>query len=136
MERKLIEFVERSGENGYRKGSLDSQFYFLLIFIEYQILLKIKLLKNFADDPLPESPTTILWLYYLLAQHYDKLGLVQQALLYIDKAIQHTPTLIELYMIKAKIHKVVLFCFCGCAEYLKRTIVFLTLLVLIVFILL
>ncbi|VDO06548.1 unnamed protein product [Brugia timori] len=80
LERTLIEFVKRLGENGYKKGSLD-------------------------NSPLPESPTTVLWLYYLLAQHYDKLGSVQQALVYIDRAIQHTPTLIELYMIKAKIHK-------------------------------
>ncbi|KAL4002715.1 NMDA receptor-regulated protein 1 family protein [Acanthocheilonema viteae] len=80
LECTLIEFVKRLGENGYKKGSLD-------------------------NNPLPESPTTVLWLYYLLAQHYDKLGSVQQALVYIDRAIQHTPTLIELYMIKAKIHK-------------------------------
>ncbi|VDK28693.1 unnamed protein product, partial [Anisakis simplex] len=56
-------------------------------------------------NPLPESPTTVLWLYYLLAQHYDRLGSIQQAHMYIDRAIQHTPTLIELFMVKAKIFK-------------------------------
>uniref|UniRef100_A0A915BNH6 Acetyltransferase n=2 Tax=Parascaris univalens TaxID=6257 RepID=A0A915BNH6_PARUN len=80
LERTLIEFVKRLEENGYRNGSLD-------------------------ESALPESPTTVLWLYYLLAQHYDKLGSVQQAHTYIDRAIQHTPTLIELYMVKAKIYK-------------------------------
>ncbi|VDM38371.1 unnamed protein product [Toxocara canis] len=80
LERTLIEFVKRLEENGYRNGSLD-------------------------ESALPESPTTVLWLYYLLAQHYDKLGSIQQAHMYIDRAIQHTPTLIELYMVKAKIFK-------------------------------
>ncbi|VDP17091.1 unnamed protein product [Onchocerca flexuosa] len=80
-------------------------------FINFLLLLCLSsssklFLAPFRYNPLPESPTTVLWLYYLLAQHYDKLGSVQQALVYINRAIQHTPTLIELYMIKAKIHKV------------------------------
>ncbi|VDK36782.1 unnamed protein product [Gongylonema pulchrum] len=85
LERTLLDFVQRLEGNGYSNGSLD-------------------------DSGQPETPTTVLWLYYLLAQHYDRLGSVHQALMYIDRAIQHTPTLIELYMIKAKIYKV-RFCF-------------------------
>ncbi|VDN05705.1 unnamed protein product [Thelazia callipaeda] len=80
LERTLVGFVHRLEDNGYKDGSLDDSF-------------------------LPESPTTVLWLYYLLAQHYDKLGSVEQANIYIDRAIEHTPTLIELYMMKAKICK-------------------------------
>ncbi|MFH4976949.1 hypothetical protein AB6A40_003658 [Gnathostoma spinigerum] len=80
LDRTIVDFVKRIEENGYKNGSLD-------------------------DSPLPESPTTVLWLYYLLAQHYDKLGSISKAHMYIDRALQHTPTLIELYMIKAKIHK-------------------------------
>lgn len=80
LDRTLIDFVKRLEENGYKNGSLD-------------------------DSALPDSPTTVLWLYYLLAQHYDKLGSIQQAHMYIDRALQHTPTLIELFMAKAKIHK-------------------------------
>ncbi|MCP9259645.1 N-alpha-acetyltransferase 16, NatA auxiliary subunit [Dirofilaria immitis] len=85
---------------GLRKGVPSLFKYLIPLYVDTN-----KQLKDVVDNPLPESPTTVLWLYYLLAQHYDKLGSVQQALVYIDRAIQHTPTLIELYMIKAKIHK-------------------------------
>lgn len=52
-----------------------------------------------------EPPTALLWVYYYLAQHYDYIGNLQQALHYIDTAIQHTPLLIELYVLKAKLYK-------------------------------
>lgn len=55
---------------------------------------------------MPETPTTVLWVYYYLAQHFDRLKQYTTALKYIDRALQHTPTLIELYMTKAKIYKV------------------------------
>ncbi|VDN60581.1 unnamed protein product [Dracunculus medinensis] len=80
LERTLLDFIKRLEENGYKNGSLDG-------------------------DNRPDSPTTVVWLYYLIAQHYDRLGSLQQAIMYIDRAIQHTPTLIELYMVKAKIRK-------------------------------
>lgn len=41
----------------------------------------------------------------LLAQHFDKVGQLDTAIEYINKAIFHTPTLIELYLVKAKIFK-------------------------------
>lgn len=53
-----------------------------------------------------EPPTSLLWLQYYLAQHYDYLGDTQKALEYIEQAICDTPTLVELYMFKAKIVKV------------------------------
>ena len=53
-----------------------------------------------------ESPTVLLWTRCYLAQHYDILGNTKLALEYIDKALEHTPTLIEAYMIKARIYKV------------------------------
>ena len=53
-----------------------------------------------------EPPTALLWVYYFLAQHYDFLGDTVQSVNYIDTAIQHTPLLIELYVLKAKIYKV------------------------------
>ncbi|KAJ3064506.1 hypothetical protein HDU98_012091 [Podochytrium sp. JEL0797] len=52
-----------------------------------------------------EPPSAILWVYYYLAQHYDFLGDRSKALEYIELAIQHTPTLVELFMTKAKILK-------------------------------
>ena len=52
-----------------------------------------------------ETPTTLLWVYYYLAQHFDYLNQTEKALSYINKAIEYTPTLVELYMIKGKIYK-------------------------------
>ncbi|XP_043927634.1 N-alpha-acetyltransferase 16, NatA auxiliary subunit [Protopterus annectens] len=52
-----------------------------------------------------EPPTTLLWVRYFLAQHFDKLGQWSLALEYINTAIESTPTLIELFYIKAKIYK-------------------------------
>uniref|UniRef100_A0A5F9C7F0 N-alpha-acetyltransferase 16, NatA auxiliary subunit n=1 Tax=Oryctolagus cuniculus TaxID=9986 RepID=A0A5F9C7F0_RABIT len=52
-----------------------------------------------------EPPTTLLWVQYFLAQHFDKLGQHSLALDYINAAIASTPTLIELFYMKAKIYK-------------------------------
>jgi peptide alpha-N-acetyltransferase len=52
-----------------------------------------------------EAPTTILWAYYYMAQHLDWKKKYVEALKMIDKALEHTPTLLEAYMIKAKILK-------------------------------
>ena len=43
---------------------------------------------------------------YFLAQHYDHRGEHSRALEIVDEAIEHTPTLIELYLLKGKIFKV------------------------------
>ena len=58
-----------------------------------------------ASDQEKETPTTLLWVYYYLAQHCDHIGDTEAALDYINKAIDYTPTLVELYMIKGKIYK-------------------------------
>ncbi|KAI8053722.1 NMDA receptor-regulated protein 1-domain-containing protein [Syncephalis plumigaleata] len=52
-----------------------------------------------------EAPTTYLWTLFYLAQHFDKLNQQERALKYINEAIAHTPTLVELYMVKARIAK-------------------------------
>jgi peptide alpha-N-acetyltransferase len=48
------------------------------------------------------EPTTYLWTLYLLAQHHSFLGRHKQALEILDTAIAHTPTLPELYMVRAR----------------------------------
>ncbi|KAF9115827.1 N-alpha-acetyltransferase 15, NatA auxiliary subunit [Mortierella sp. AM989] len=52
-----------------------------------------------------EPPTALLWTLYFLAQHFDFERSTDQALGYIDRAIEHTPTLVELYMTKGRILK-------------------------------
>ncbi|KAF9435768.1 N-alpha-acetyltransferase 16, NatA auxiliary subunit [Entomortierella beljakovae] len=53
----------------------------------------------------PEPPTALLWTLYFLAQHFDFQRKSEQALGYINRAIEHTPTLVELYMTKGRILK-------------------------------
>ncbi|TPX33987.1 hypothetical protein SmJEL517_g03200 [Synchytrium microbalum] len=52
-----------------------------------------------------EPATAYLWVLYYLAQHYDYRGEISRALEIINEAIAHTPTLVELYMTKARIYK-------------------------------
>ncbi|KAF7727580.1 hypothetical protein EC973_007341 [Apophysomyces ossiformis] len=52
-----------------------------------------------------EPPTAMLWTLYYLAQHYDFHRQLEKALGSIDKAIAHTPTVVELYMTKGRILK-------------------------------
>ena len=52
-----------------------------------------------------EPATALLWLLYYMAQHFDFKHEYQKALEVIDEAITHTPTLIELFMLKGKIFK-------------------------------
>ncbi|KAK9454572.1 NMDA receptor-regulated protein 1-domain-containing protein [Dipodascopsis uninucleata] len=51
------------------------------------------------------GPTTYLWTIYFLALHHSKIGDHDKALELIDMAIQHTPTLVEAHMVKAKVLK-------------------------------
>ncbi|PAV60474.1 hypothetical protein WR25_10599 [Diploscapter pachys] len=81
IESILLDFIKKIEDYGYRNGSLE------------------------GDVESMESPTTALWLYLLIAQHYDKIGQFQVALKFVDRAEAHTPTLIETLMIKAKIYK-------------------------------
>jgi Tfp pilus assembly protein PilF len=61
--------------------------------------------KSFPNDTEVAPPSAFLWVMYFLAQHFDFRGNNARALEWIDKAIEHTPTLTESYMIKAKILK-------------------------------
>ncbi|KAF8550148.1 N-terminal acetyltransferase A, auxiliary subunit [Imleria badia] len=60
------------------------------------------------DDAPPSTspdPTYYLWSLYFLAQHYSSLGQHEKALDILHAAMEHTPTLTELYMTKARVLK-------------------------------
>ncbi|XP_064417277.1 N-alpha-acetyltransferase 15, NatA auxiliary subunit a isoform X1 [Latimeria chalumnae] len=75
------------------------------LVVGYETSLKSCRLFNPNDDGKSEPPTTLLWVQYYLAQHYDKIGQPALGLEYINAAIESTPTLIELFLVKAKIYK-------------------------------
>ena len=56
------------------------------------------------DDEEEQDPTVQLWLYYFQAQHNLFQRKVKEALEFVNKAIAHTPTLLELYCLKGKIY--------------------------------
>uniref|UniRef100_A0A1A9Z1V2 Uncharacterized protein n=1 Tax=Glossina pallidipes TaxID=7398 RepID=A0A1A9Z1V2_GLOPL len=59
-----------------------------------------------ADKNLPVEPASaIVWTMLFLAQHYDYKRETDKALDYINAAIEHTPTLIELFIAKGRIYK-------------------------------
>ncbi|ODV70396.1 N-terminal acetyltransferase A, auxiliary subunit [Hyphopichia burtonii NRRL Y-1933] len=51
------------------------------------------------------NPTVTVWSKYFLAQHYLYLNDLVKANDYIDSALDHSPTLVELYIVKARIIK-------------------------------
>uniref|UniRef100_A0A8D8ZZN1 N-alpha-acetyltransferase 15, NatA auxiliary subunit n=1 Tax=Cacopsylla melanoneura TaxID=428564 RepID=A0A8D8ZZN1_9HEMI len=60
---------------------------------------------SLQDEGEVEPASALLWVYHYLAQHYDHLGDTMKALGYINDAIDHTPTLIELFVTKGRIYK-------------------------------
>uniref|UniRef100_A0A8C6NUE4 N-alpha-acetyltransferase 15, NatA auxiliary subunit n=1 Tax=Nothobranchius furzeri TaxID=105023 RepID=A0A8C6NUE4_NOTFU len=75
------------------------------LVVGYETSLKGCRMFSQNDDGKEEPPTTLLWVQYFLAQHYDVIDQQTLALEYINTAIESTPTLIELFLIKAKIYK-------------------------------
>ncbi|XP_041846558.1 LOW QUALITY PROTEIN: N-alpha-acetyltransferase 15, NatA auxiliary subunit-like [Melanotaenia boesemani] len=75
------------------------------LVVSYESCLKSCRMFSENDDGKEEPPTTLLWVQYFLAQHFDFIGQPNLALEHINTAIDSTPTLIELFLIKAKIYK-------------------------------
>lgn len=60
---------------------------------------------TFPGSSEQEAPSTLLWTLFLLAQHYDQRKQYDKAIEKIDDAIAHTPTVIDLYLVKGRIFK-------------------------------
>jgi N-alpha-acetyltransferase 15/16, NatA auxiliary subunit len=70
------------------------------VFGEMERELEAKDFSRFGGDA---NPCFILWVRTFLASHHRRMGNYAMAHTYIDKAIDHTPTLELLYLEKAKI---------------------------------
>ena len=71
-----------------------------------EFLTNLQTVSSFESSGSPsECPTSLLWTLYYLAQHEDSKGEYQRALDLVNAAIDHTPTLIELLLLKGKIYK-------------------------------
>ncbi|CAE7468214.1 NAA15 [Symbiodinium sp. CCMP2592] len=52
-----------------------------------------------------EPPSALLFTLMTVAEHFDFMGETHKALEYVNEAIEHTPTLVEVYACKARIYK-------------------------------
>lgn len=65
-----------------------------------------EIVEDFCKTEVPTLPPTVfVWASYFLAQHYLYLGNLAAASDHIDRALNHSPTLVELYILKARIAK-------------------------------
>ncbi|EEQ38244.1 putative N-terminal acetyltransferase A complex subunit [Clavispora lusitaniae] len=62
--------------------------------------------QEFFENDVPSlEPTVFVWTCYFLAQHFLHVGDIASAASLIDQALEHTPVLVELYILKARITK-------------------------------
>jgi peptide alpha-N-acetyltransferase len=78
--------------------------------LEEQMLASLEATQKFppsAEEPEPqeETPMVIMWTWKLLANHFERTGQPTRALEMINKAIDHTPSCVELYLCKGRIYK-------------------------------
>lgn len=59
----------------------------------------------FANEVPQLPPTVFVWANYFLSQHYLYLGDLTKSMAYVDAALDHSPTLVELYILKARVTK-------------------------------
>lgn len=62
-----------------------------------------KIILNYFKEV--KDPLEFIWTSYFLSQHYLHLKELDKSLELIDAAIKHTPTLVELYILKARVLK-------------------------------
>ncbi len=65
----------------------------------------LKTTECFAGSDAPQDPTVLLWLLLFAANHFNQKRDYTKAMELIDQAIDHTPTLVEAYTVKARILK-------------------------------
>ena len=73
--------------------------------IESENTLTKEILDLNKDNSNLSIPPVFIWVYYFASQHYDILGESEKALLYINKAIKSTPSVVEFFTVKSKILK-------------------------------
>eukprot|EP01137_Pigoraptor_chileana_P020676 Opistho-2@83350 len=75
------------------------------IAVGYRTSLKAVGKFSNSESAPEEPPSTYMWSLHFLSQHYDALGRTSDALACIEEALLHTPTLIDLYIVKARVLK-------------------------------
>jgi len=58
-----------------------------------------------SDEVDSETPNVFVWVLYFLASHHEFLGRPMEALKLLDEGIEHTPTAIDLHVLRARTFK-------------------------------
>jgi tetratricopeptide (TPR) repeat protein len=58
-----------------------------------------------ADDDKDETPSTILWAWFLRAGLHELAGEYEEGIALLDKCLEHTPTAVDVYELKARLLK-------------------------------
>lgn len=69
---------------------------------------KVKLIESIMLELAEDSeliPSAYPWVCYFLVKHFLRLQNYESAMKYADLGIEHTPTLVELYVVKAKVYR-------------------------------
>ena len=61
---------------------------------------------SFPEKTSLEPPVTTMWTLAFTSWHFSHVGKTKEAVEYIEKALKHTPTAVDLYIHKARIYKV------------------------------
>lgn len=112
---KFRELVKPYLERALRKGIPSLFTDVKKLFIDpFKLQLIQEIVEDIRSSIAPEDqaqpstspdPTEYLWTLYFLSQHYSSLGQYEKALEILHIAMEHTPTLPELYMTKARVLK-------------------------------
>ncbi|KAJ6839531.1 N-alpha-acetyltransferase 15, NatA auxiliary subunit [Iris pallida] len=78
---------------------------FLLEQLFLQLENSLRTNGSFMGSTQKEPPSTLMWTMLLISQHYDRRGQHDIALSKIEEAIEHTPTVVDLYSAKGRILK-------------------------------
>ena len=65
----------------------------------------VSILEQLDQDGKAENPTCKLWSLHLLSVHASKQGRFEEAIEFSEQALAHTPTLLDLYTARGKVHQ-------------------------------
>eukprot|EP01125_Pyxidicula_operculata_P015042 TRINITY_DN5083_c0_g1_i2.p1 TRINITY_DN5083_c0_g1~~TRINITY_DN5083_c0_g1_i2.p1 ORF type:complete len:764 (+),score=191.92 TRINITY_DN5083_c0_g1_i2:34-2325(+) len=85
----------------YRDGSKLPLIQDVVLNVEKSLVETGKL----PGEELLETPTSTLWLYFYLSQHYNFLKQTEKAFEYADKCSKHTPTVLDIEILRAWIYR-------------------------------
>ena len=100
-----IKFIYQYSQQSTKIPIIESLVTSNITSIEKSQSLSDEILKLNVDNTPINIPPTFIWVYYFAAQHYEILGNSEKALEYINKAIKLTPSVVEFFMVKARILK-------------------------------